>query len=185
MAAFMATSSVMLVAGCSGEKEDKPFVQNEKYDDQTLTDDSGKEYTLHKNADGTETATYKDGKTVTFKRDNDGNMNYVSGALGLIGGLAAGYMLFHGLGSSGGYYNGNSYRSSNVQRLTTRERDRRLTSSGYVPTNSAALTSNGYGSTRQNLTSGSTGSTSVARPMASGTQSGFGSAGARGGSAAS
>ena len=175
LAAFMAASSSTLIfAGCSDENvADIDGV----YEDQVLKDDNGKEYTLHQNEDGTETATYKDGQSATFRRDEDGNLNFVSGAAGLLGGMAAGYYLFHGLSApSGGHYDSSSNRyvsGGRPSRMSSKDRDTKM--SNYVPAGAAV------NSVTSSSAVGNGGGKSVSTGSAS--KGGFGSAGARGGAA--
>lgn len=163
----MATSVCLATAGCVDDEADSSL--DADYDDTDLKDDDGNEYTLHKNEDGTETARYKDGREVTFRRDENNDLNYVSGAAGLLGGLAAGYFLFHGLkGGGGGYVYGGAYHpSSSISRMDRRERDRRI--SNFTPSGKAP-------SSTPKVSSGSSKSSSVS---SGGSKGGFGSAGAR------
>ena len=99
---FLATA--LLIGGCSDSEtvEETAPVENsqtQKLAGQRLTDDNGMEYTLIDNGDGTETARYDDGRSVTFQRQEDGSLSYLAGAAGLIAGMAAGYYLFHGFSS--------------------------------------------------------------------------------------
>ena len=164
LATFMAVSAGA-VAGCSGEESDSLVSDDTSY--QRLKDDSGKEYTLIKNGDGTETAKYDNGESVTFKRDDDGNLNVVAGAAGLLAGLGAGYFLWHGLNPSGAYFDSstNSYRPSssvsqdikkNGWKKYDRERDRRVTggSTTVVPStsNSTSKSNSSTASAKSNST---------------------------------
>ena len=204
LATFMAVSAGV-VAGCDGQQEADSLVS----DDNSYTrlkDDNGKEYTLVQNGDGTETAKYDNGESVTFKRDDDGNLNFIAGAAGLLAGIGAGYLLWHGLSSSGAHYDSStrSYRpSSSVSRQIKndgwakydKEKEKRSGSSGrYIPSTSGSSSSSGS-STKSSSSSKSSSSTS--KPSTSSqaksstpstkssvkssgtTKSGFGSAGAR------
>lgn len=146
------------------------------YGSQNLVDDNGNEYTLTQNSDGTETARYNDGQEVTMRRHDDGSIDFVSGAAGLIGGLAAGYLLFHGLGGGSGAYNASTHRyipSTPYQQVSRQERDRRMQSS-YVPSSHSSSSS---------VKSSSSDSSSSAKSNSSSSSSvskgGFGSVGAR------
>ena len=204
LATFMAVSAGA-VAGCSGEESDSLVSDDTSY--QRLKDDSGKEYTLIKNGDGTETAKYDNGESVTFKRDDDGNLNVVAGAAGLLAGLGAGYFLWHGLNPSGAHFDSytNSYRPSssvsqdikkNGWKKYDRERDK---NTGGKAGGTAAITNNSSNSTTSNSASStkSNSTTSTSKPAvtsqsksttpstkssvsgAGSTKSGFGGAGAR------
>lgn len=183
LSTFMITSS--FISGCAsddnwGDDQNKQESQqsgdeDNNYEDQNLVDDNGKEYTLHHNEDGTETATYKDGDNVTFKRNEDGNLDVVSGGAGLIAGLAAGYFLFHGFSGGGnGYYDRNRNRysaSSAISKVSPSERTSSLRGNGYVPSSSSI--------------GGSKAVTSSKTSSIASSSKGFGSAGSRGGSASS
>ena len=205
LATFMAVSAGA-VAGCSGEESDSLVSDDTSY--QRLKDDSGKEYTLIKNGDGTETAKYDNGESVTFKRDDDGNLNVVAGTAGLLAGLGAGYFLWHGLNPSGAHFDSytNSYRPSssvsqdikkNGWKKYEKEKDKNAvgkTGGTAAITNnnsSKSTTSNSASSTKSNsttstskpaVTSQSKSTTPSTKSSVSGagsTKSGFGGAGAR------
>jgi hypothetical protein len=202
LATFMAVSAGV-VAGCS-EESDSLVSDDTSYD--RLKDDNGKEYTLIKNGDGTETAKYDDGESVTFKRDDDGNLNFVAGSAGLLAGLAAGYFLWHGLSPSGGHYDSSSrsYRPSssvsqdikkNGWKKYDQEKDKNKGRSGgstYVPSSSKSSSSSSSSSSSTKSSS----SSSTSKPSTSAqsksstpstkssvsagtTKSGFGGSGAR------
>ena len=193
---FIASS---IICGCA----------DESLGEQQLKDDNGDVYSLINNGDGTETAKYEDGREVTFKRDEDGNLNFISGAAGLLGGLAAGYFLFHGFNSPKGSFNSSTGRytvSEPLNRINNDERRRRMNT--YVPSNSRLNSTENYnkvnkddkssgGSTAKSSSSKSSSSSSNSSSSSkseakssssssknsnstvSGTKSGFGSAGAR------
>lgn len=193
---FIASS---IICGCT----------DESLGEQQLKDDNGDVYSLINNGDGTETAKYEDGREVTFKRDEDGNLNFISGAAGLLGGLAAGYFLFHGFNSPKGSFNSSTGRytvSEPLNRLSDNERRKRVKS--YVPSNSRLNSTENYnkvnkddkssgGSTARSSSSSnssssnnssssskseaknSSSSSKNSNSTVSGTKSGFGSAGAR------
>jgi hypothetical protein len=200
LATFMAVSAGV-VAGCS-EEGDSLVSDDTSYD--RLKDDSGKEYTLVKNGDGTETAKYDDGESVTFKRDDDGNLNFVAGSAGLLAGLAAGYFLWHGLNPSGGHYDSSSrsYRPSssvsqdikkNGWKKYDQEKDKNRgggrSGGTYVPPSNSSSSNSSSSSTKSSSSSTSKPSTSAqsksstpstkSSVSAGTTKSGFGGAGAR------
>lgn len=89
-----------------------------------LVDDNGNPYTLVKNSDGTETATFEDGSSITFKRDFNGELELVevmtsnetenddeaiAFGLGLLSGIATSYFLLNGYNAQQGYLSGNKY----------------------------------------------------------------------------
>ena len=73
LAAFTAASVACVAAGCSDEDELASL--DYEYEDEQMVDDAGNPYTLHRNEDGTETAVYDDGREVTFRRDENNNLN--------------------------------------------------------------------------------------------------------------
>ena len=209
---LISTFVAVSAAGCSSDQEQ--YV-DENYDSTSLVDDNGKSYTLTKNSDGTETAKYDDGQQVTFKRDGDGNLNFVSGAAGLMAGLAAGYFLFHGLSPSSGHFDSSSNRYISNERprtMSVQERNDRLSKykedkdsgvrgatakTNTATSNSAASSSSANSksfstssasnsSSKSNASTSTNSNSSKSSVSNSGAKSGFGSAGARsGGSAAS
>lgn len=69
-----------------------------------LVDDEGKSYTLINHGDGKETALYDDAeKSVTFHRDEKGNIIWDAGLASLIPTLAVGYYAFHGFSAPMAY----------------------------------------------------------------------------------
>ena len=177
--AFLATA--LIISGCGDDTAEQPATETPqtqtKLAGQRLTDDSGVEYTLIDNGDGTETARYDDGRAVTFRREEDGSLDYISGAAGLLAGMAAGYFLFHGFSSPAGTWDSarNRYTVSEPLR-----RDERNTTGGVGAGTSARPASSSSNSGGVNLTKPAAPSSS-----ASSAKTGFGSAGARAGSAGS
>ena len=215
LAVFTLTATTLCMSGCGLFGEDEtPTTQNtdnsspkystdDSYQDQKLLDDNGKEYTLHRNPDGTETARYDDGKEVTFKRDENGNLNVVSGTAGLLAGLAAGYFLFHGFNTPVGSWNSSANRyavSEPLKPATTASRAnamKKFTPAGtkiqdIAPPQEKKDDRGGSSTARSSSRSGgsSSGSSNVSNSSSSSksssskssvgsTKSGFGSAGAR------
>ena len=199
IAIFTAVATTFAFTGCAENASDVTAEDSIPSEDETsakLVDDNGNPYTLIKNQDGTETAKYDDGKEVTFKRNDDGGLDVVSGSAGLIAGLAAGYFLFHGMNYSGGSYSGNRYvPSSRPSIMSSYDRDRELkryqeekrdqnrggtaASTGKsAVVNSSNSTNTTSSSTTKSATSNSTNSTSKSS-VSSSPKGGFGSAGAR------
>lgn len=87
---------------------------NDKLQPQKLIDENGQAYTLTQNDNGTETATYDNGQSVDFERDEDNNIHYLSGTSGLLAGLAASYFFYHGLNNGGLYYDRNKQDNGTV-----------------------------------------------------------------------
>ena len=172
LATFMATTAGFTL-GCSGEQSDSLVSDDTSYE--RLKDDSGKSYTLVSNGDGTETAKYDNGDSVTFKRDDDGNLNFVAGTAGLLAGLGAGYFLWHGLSSSGSYYDSSSrsYRPSssvssdikkNGWQKYEKEKERgRYTGGTYVNSGNSFSSSNNSKSNSTNSSSNSNASSSKSK----------------------
>ena len=61
-----------------------------------LKDSQGNRYSLLNHGDGKETALYDDNRSVTFHRDNGGNLVWDAGLASLLPTIAAGYYIFHG-----------------------------------------------------------------------------------------
>ena len=166
-------------SGSNSETESKQVASN--YQDQELLDDNGNKYTLHKNQDGSETARYEDGKEVTFKRDEQGNINHQSGDSSLLPGLLMGYLLFSGLSSSGGTWNsaGNYVPNAPMKPISQEERKSRMLN--YVPAGSKIqdiTPPQNNGSSGSGFAKGS-GSSNGTKSSVGNVKSGFGSAGAR------
>lgn len=160
LASFTAAAVAFSCAGCMDDEADEYEVAEDEdvtevdtdvddtYEDQELIDDDGNNYVLHRNEDGTETATYADGRDVTFRRNHDNSLDFISGTAGMLAAMAAGYYLFHGLGCNTGYrgsYNPSSGRytcSEPLRRMDMAERNKRMQS--YVPSSSAASINNNY-----------------------------------------
>lgn len=161
LAIFSAVATTMMFSGCSNSDQAS-----------YIEDDNGERYQLIKNPDGTETARYRDGREVTFKRDDDGNLTFLSGAAGLLGGLAAGYYLHKGLSApQNGYYDSSSNRY--ISR-PLRDDDKKRANNSMV----------NAGATKDAVSSNSTGNKVESAPKTStnnttSVKSGFGSAGAR------
>lgn len=164
---------------------------NREYQDQELLDENGKKYTLHRNEDGTETARYEDGQEVTFKQENDGHLNVVSGNPTLIQPVAPSYFYFYGFNSPYGAYVAATHTyvpSSTPQPMSSTERSdalKKYTPSGgkmqspisYRRSSSSSGSSTG-GSSHVGSSSSSS-SKSSSSSVSSGSKGGFGSAGAR------
>ena len=178
--AFVATA--LLMGGCGDEETTEVPAQNQTQSlaGQRLTDDNGVEYTLIDNGDGTETARYDDGRSVTFRRQEDGSLDFLSGTAGLLAGMAAGYFLFHGFNNPGGNWDAsrNRYTVSEPLKRTTTPANAANTSK--PATNSTAANPN----SKVNLSKDTNPApkSSATTSSNSSAKSGFGTAGARGGS---
>ena len=163
----------------NSEAESKQVASN--YQDQELLDDNGNKYTLHKNQDGSETARYEDGKEVTFKRDEQGNINHQSGDSSLLPGLLMGYLLFSGLSPSGGTWNSAGNYVSNAPMKPISQEVRNANMQKYTPAGGKIqdiTPSKSNGSGGSGFAKGS-GSSNRAKSSVGNVKSGFGSAGAR------
>lgn len=160
LAAFMALNgTAALISGCGQEKQ----VQGEK-----LTDENGRTYYLIKNPDGTETARYENGEEVTFRRDENDNLHYISGMSNLLPLMMMSYFMFHGMGGWSGHYDRNSGTVINDRPAYTQQKNPQ-----YGTTNSAKQASPSY-------KSGTSSNKSTVKAPAGG-KTGFGGAGVRGG----
>lgn len=161
LAIFSAVATTMMFSGCSNSDQAS-----------YIEDDNGERYQLIENPDGTETARYRDGREVTFKRDDDGNLTFLSGAAGLLSGLAAGYYLHKGLSApQSGYYDSSSNRY--ISR-PLRDDDKKRANNSMVNTSAtkAAVSNDSTGNKVESAQKTSTSNTTSVK-------SGFGSAGAR------
>lgn len=161
LAIFSAVATTMMFSGCSNSDQAS-----------YIEDDNGERYQLIENPDGTETARYRDGREVTFKRDDDGNLTFLSGAAGLLGGLAAGYYLHKGLSApQNGYYDSSSNRYIS-RPLRDDDKKRANNSMVNAGVTKAAVSSDSTGNKVESAPKTSTSNTTSVK-------SGFGSAGAR------
>lgn len=166
IAIFSAVATTMMFSGCSNSDQAS-----------YIEDDNGERYQLIENPDGTETARYRDGREVTFKRDDDGNLTFLSGAAGLLGGLAAGYYLHKGLSApQSGYYDSNSNRYIS-RPLRDDDKKRANNSTANAAAAIAATSSNNSAGSSSVSKVESTPKTSTSTSTS--VKSGFGSAGAR------
>ena len=177
VAAFAAVATTMTLSGC-----DYAFSGSEGwktgYNDRELVDDNGETYTLHRNDDGTETASYGDGREVTFNRRSDGSLDVISGAGALLPALAASYFLFNNHSAPGGRFDGTRYVvNERPYELTDRERREEQNSRyGSSPSSSKSKSSKSVGGAKA---PGSSGTVKKSSTSGSSVKSGFGGAGAR------
>lgn len=173
LAIFTAVATTAAFASCGAEDEDASARQDNA---NVLTDSDGNEYTLTQNEDGSETADYGDGRTVTFKRDADDNLSFISGTASLLAGLAAGYYLFHGLSNGrGGYYNAQTHRYTTFDPVQKVKDKDDVSSSGSSGSRSRSSDTKSTSTVNSKNSTKSTAKSSVS----SSSKSGFGSAGAR------
>ena len=192
---FIATA--LLTGGCSDEVENPVPNATQSLAGQRLTDDNGVEYTLIDNGDGTETARYDDGRSVTFRRQEDGSLDFLSGTAGLLAGMAAGYFLFHGFNSPAGNWDAsrNRYTVSEPLKPTTTPTNAANTSKPATNATNAASnakpsattsttpnSTNANANSKVNLSKDNAAPKPAATSSNSSAKSGFGTAGARGGS---
>lgn len=186
-----ATAVCFVSAGCGDEAEEKvsdtestaenteALAEEELPEDQQLADSNGEFYHLHRNRDGSETATYPDGREVTFCRNPDNSLSVISGAAGLLGAMAAGYYLAHGFsgGAAGnfGSYDSNTRKYVPSQTLTRVPKKEKEDKQGGTAAGSAGRSSAKKSSSSSVQKNGK----STAKSKSA--KSGFGKAGARSG----
>ena len=166
LAIFSAVATTMMFSGCSNSDQAS-----------YIEDDNGERYQLIENPDGTETARYRDGREVTFKRDDDGNLTFLSGAAGLLGGLAAGYYLHKGLSAPQNCYYDSSSNRYISRPLRDDDKKRANNSTANAAAAIAATSSNNSAGSSSVSKVESTPKTSTSTSTS--VKSGFGSAGAR------
>ena len=141
-----------------------------------LVDDEGKSYTLINHGDGKETALYDEAeKSVTFHRDENGNIIWDAGLASLIPTLAVGYYAFHGFSTPTAYMDASSMTYRVTSPLTPFDETTRTGNS-----NSAKVARTINEMTRNRYTAKSSN-----RAYKIGEKYGFGSVGARTSSGAS
>lgn len=141
-------SASLIISGCSDNSSE------------VLVDDFGQQYRIYTNDDGSETIRYLNDQypddedatindsSVTIKRNEDNSIDYISGNESLILGLAAGYLLFHGVNTNLQYdYDRKRYvPSTPVTILSSEARNQQL--SNYKPntTTIKSTARSGFGS---------------------------------------
>lgn len=164
LAAFMTVGgAAVMMTGCGQEEKDKG---------DELKDENGRTYHLIKNEDGTETAKYDNGEEVTFRRDENDNLQYVSGVSSLLPLLMMSYFMFHGLPGYSGHYDRNTGSVLNDRPAYT-EQKQQQNAGGTAAGNYAGNKNSSYESGK------SSGNSTVKAPA--GGKTGFGGAGVRGG----
>ncbi|WP_303816961.1 hypothetical protein [Selenomonas ruminantium] len=191
LALFTIMATTVSFSGC-GDEEVPQAEESDDYENfagDVLTDEAGREYKLHDNGDGTETARYANGDSVTFRRDEDG-LSFLSGTAGLLAGLAAGYFIHRGLsGGHGGYYDANRKRYVASEPVRPLKKDKEDKNSSNYRSSSSSSRSSNKSSSKNSSEAGNAAaksSASSAKNSATGStkssvsaKSGFGSAGAR------
>ncbi len=186
MALFTVMAATVSFSGC-GDEEVPQAEERDDYENfagDVLTDEAGREYKLHDNGDGTETARYANGDSVTFRRD-EGGLSFLSGTAGLLAGLAAGYFIHRGLsGGHGGYYDANRKRYVASEPVRPLKKDKEDKNSSNYRSSSGSSSSSKKSSEAGKAAAKS--SAAAAKNSATGNtkssvsaKSGFGSAGAR------
>ena len=186
MALFTVMATTVSFSGC-GDEEVPQAEERDDYENfagDVLTDEAGREYKLHDNGDGTETARYANGDSVTFRRD-EGGLSFLSGTAGLLAGLAAGYFIHRGLsGGHGGYYDANRKRYVASEPVRPLKKDKEDKNSFNYRSSSGSRSSSKNSSEAGKAAAKS--SAAAAKNSATGNtkssvsaKSGFGSAGAR------
>ena len=90
-----------------------------------LKDNQGNRYSLLNHGDGKETALYDDNRSVTFHRDNSGNLVWDAGLAGLLPSIAAGYYIFHGFNPPTARMDGRTMTSVSYTHLDVYKRQAR------------------------------------------------------------
>ena len=186
LALFTVMATTVSFSGC-GDEEVPQAEERDDYENfagDVLTDEAGREYKLHDNGDGTETARYANGDSVTFRRD-EGGLSFLSGTAGLLAGLAAGYFIHRGLsGGHGGYYDANRKRYVASEPVRPLKKDKEDKNSSNYRSSSSSRSSSKSSSEAGKAAAKS--SVAPAKSSAPGStkssvsaKSGFGSAGAR------
>ena len=186
LALFTVMATTVSFSGC-GDEEVPQAEERDDYENfagDVLTDEAGREYKLHDNGDGTETARYANGDSVTFRRD-EGGLSFLSGTAGLLAGLAAGYFIHRGLsGGHGGYYDANRKRYVASEPVRPLKKDKEDKNSSNYRSSSGSRSSSKNSSEAGKAAAKS--SAAAAKNSATGStkssvsaKSGFGSAGAR------
>ena len=186
LALFTVMAATVSFSGCGDEEVPQAEASDdyENFAGDVLTDEAGREYKLHDNGDGTETARYANGDSVTFRRDEDG-LSFLSGTAGLLAGLAAGYFIHRGLsGGHGGYYDANRKRYVASEPVRPLKKDKEDKNSSNYRSSSGSRSSSKNSSEAGKAAAKS--SAAAAKNSATGNtkssvsaKSGFGSAGAR------
>ena len=186
LALFTVMATTVSFSGC-GDEEVPQAEERDDYENfagDVLTDEAGREYKLHDNGDGTETARYANGDSVTFRRD-EGGLSFLSGTAGLLAGLATGYFIHRGLsGGHGGYYDANRKRYVASEPVRPLKKDKEDKNSSNYRSSSGSRSSSKNSSEAGKAAAKS--SAAAAKNSATGNtkssvsaKSGFGSAGAR------
>jgi hypothetical protein len=186
LALFTVMATTVSFSGC-GDEEVPQAEERDDYENfagDVLTDEAGREYKLHDNGDGTETARYANGDSVTFRRD-EGGLSFLSGTAGLLAGLAAGYFIHRGLsGGHGGYYDANRKRYVASEPVRPLKKDKEDKNSSNYRSSSGSRSSSknsseaGKAAAKSSASSAKNSATGSTKSSVS-AKSGFGSAGAR------
>ena len=186
LALFTVMAATVSFSGC-GDEEVPQAEERDDYENfagDVLTDEAGREYKLHDNGDGTETARYANGDSVTFRRD-EGGLSFLSGTAGLLAGLAAGYFIHRGLsGGHGGYYDANRKRYVASEPVRPLKKDKEDKNSSNYRSSSGSRSSSkntseaGKAAAKSSAAAAKNSATGNTKSSVS-AKSGFGSAGAR------
>lgn len=199
-------STSLSLSGCISEdvdiNETGEYLSEVSLDKNELIDENGRKYSLIENSDGTETALFEDGQSITFRRSSSGELELISPkndsdlidtGLGFLAGMATSYFIYKGLAPPTGHIVGNRYipdtrpsiissvdRDSYYNRYIEDIKKKRQTTGGgtvVVSPSKGSVDLSKYG----NYSSKS----STVTPPSSSAKSGFGSIGVARGSAVS
>ena len=200
-------STSLSLSGCISEdvdiNETEEYLSEVSLDKNELIDENGRKYSLIENSDGTETALFEDGQSITFRRSSSGELELISSeddsdlidtGLGFLAGMATSYFIYKGLTPPTGHIVGNRYipdtrpsiissvdRDSYYNRYIEDIKKKRQTTGGgtVVVSPSKGLVD----LSKHGISSSSKSSTVI--PPSSSAKSGFGSIGVARGSAVS
>lgn len=115
-------STSLSLSGCISEdvdiNETGEYLSEVSLDKNELIDENGRKYSLIENSDGTETALFEDGQSITFRRSSSGELELISPkndsdlidtGLGFLAGMATSYFIYKGLTPPTGHIVGNRY----------------------------------------------------------------------------
>lgn len=196
-------STSFAISACCDEKIDE--IDSEVFDEladqntsQKLIDSDGNYYILTDNNDGTETAVFENGKSITFKRNDNNDLEIISAkneddsifedSASIISGMLIGYFLSKGLSAPSGYYQGNSFKTTEQprqfseieQRNYAKQYEEDAENRRYRRTGSNGIVSNTYTMAASKVSpSSSNVKVNLTKPPSATAKTGFGSVGVR------
>jgi hypothetical protein len=120
---FLSTSLVCSGCGLISSSDFEAFKNNQEdeinsfqvasLNEATLKDKNDEQFTIIKNDNGTTTAKYDDGREVSFKVDDNGNMVYINGDKSLMENIYESYLSYLGVNSGSMVADNNGSYSNN------------------------------------------------------------------------